>query len=95
MTADFAPASSKEFLDIHGTAECGFTLKRVRDMTTTYSQVNKIKVVNLYIEKLKTQHQQAFMNFKNLTGPRGSSLRGIEKGKLSLMMMILVNFRRN
>ena len=28
-------ASSKEFLDI----QCGFTLKRVRDMTRTYSQV--------------------------------------------------------
>ena len=33
--SDFAPASSKEFLDIQ--AECGFTLKRVRDMTRTYS----------------------------------------------------------
>ena len=29
----FAPASSKEFLDIQATIECGFTLKRVRDMT--------------------------------------------------------------
>ena len=33
-----APASSKEFLDIQATIECGFTLKRVRDMTRTYSQ---------------------------------------------------------
>ena len=33
----FAPASSKEFLDIQATIECGFTLKRVRDMTRTYS----------------------------------------------------------
>ena len=32
------PASSKEFLDIQATIECGFTLKRVRDMTRTYSQ---------------------------------------------------------
>ena len=32
------PASSKEFLDIQGTIECGLTLKRVRDMTRTYSQ---------------------------------------------------------
>ena len=31
------PASSKEFLDIHATIECGFTLKRVRNMTKTYS----------------------------------------------------------
>ena len=35
--SDFAPASSKEFLDIQATIECGFTLKRVRDMTRTYS----------------------------------------------------------
>ena len=28
---------SKEFLDIHATIECGFTLKRVGDMTRTYS----------------------------------------------------------
>ena len=34
---DFAPASSKEFLDIQATVECGFTLKRVGDMTRTYS----------------------------------------------------------
>ena len=31
------PASSKEFLDIQATIECGFTLKRVCDMTRTYS----------------------------------------------------------
>ena len=37
--SDFAPASSKEFLDIQATIECGFTLKRVRDMTRTYSKV--------------------------------------------------------
>ena len=37
-TSDFAPASSKEFLDIQATIECGFTLKRVRDMIRTYSQ---------------------------------------------------------
>ena len=35
--SDFAPASSKEFLDIQATIECGFTLKRVRDMIITYS----------------------------------------------------------
>ena len=32
-TSDFAPALCKEFLDIQTTTECGFTLKRVRDMT--------------------------------------------------------------
>ena len=35
--SDFAPASSKEFFDIQATIECGFTLKRVRDMTRTSS----------------------------------------------------------
>ena len=35
--SDFTPASSKEFLDIQATIECGFTLKRVRDMIRTYS----------------------------------------------------------
>ena len=35
---DFAPASSKAFLDIQATIECGFTLKSVRDMTRTYSR---------------------------------------------------------
>ena len=32
-----APVSSKEFLDIQAHKECGFTLKRVRDMIRTYS----------------------------------------------------------
>ena len=36
--SDFAAALSKEFLDIQATIECGFALKRVRDMTRTYSQ---------------------------------------------------------
>ena len=36
--SNFVSASSKEFLDIQATIECGFTLKRVRDMTRTYSQ---------------------------------------------------------
>ena len=39
--SDFAPASSKEFLDIQATIECGFTLKRIRDMTRTYSHLKK------------------------------------------------------
>ena len=37
-TSDSALASSKEFLDIQATIECGFTLKRGRDMIRTYSQ---------------------------------------------------------
>ena len=31
---------SKEFLDIQATIECGFTLKRERDMIKTYSQMH-------------------------------------------------------
>ena len=31
----------KEFLDIQATIECGFTLKRVRDMIRTYSQMHR------------------------------------------------------
>ena len=33
-------ASSKEFLDIQATIECGFTLNRVRDMIRTYNQMH-------------------------------------------------------
>ena len=37
-TSDFAPALSKEPLDIQATTECGFTLKSVCDMTRTYRE---------------------------------------------------------
>ena len=37
MTSDFAPASSKVFLDIQATIECGYILKRVHDITRTHS----------------------------------------------------------
>ena len=33
------PVSSQEFLDIHTNIECRFTLKRIRDMIKTYSQM--------------------------------------------------------
>ena len=46
--SDFAPASSKEFLDIQATIECGFTLKCVRDMTRTYSQYKPYLDLNIY-----------------------------------------------
>ena len=36
-----APASSKEFLDIQVTVECGFTLKLVRDMIKTFNQMHR------------------------------------------------------
>ena len=47
--SDFAAASNKEFLDIQATIECGFTLKRVRGMTRTYSQL--IRLLSLIVEK--------------------------------------------
>ena len=37
----FESSSTKEFLDIQATIECGFTLKRVRDMIRTYSQMHR------------------------------------------------------
>ena len=44
---DFAPASSKEFLDIQATIECGFTIKRVRVMIRTYS--NYLTIILLLV----------------------------------------------
>ena len=40
ITSDIAPVSSKGFLDIQANIESGFTLKCVRDMTRTYSQLS-------------------------------------------------------
>ena len=37
-TSDFAPALSKEFLDIQATIECRFTVKHVCGMIRTCSQ---------------------------------------------------------
>ena len=34
-TSDFAPALSKEFLDIQATIECEFTLKSIQDTIIT------------------------------------------------------------
>ena len=49
-----APASSKEFLDIQATAECGFTLKLVRHMIKTYKQ-NKGFQRSIYWNEYKTK----------------------------------------
>ena len=40
-TSNVLPVSSKEFLDIQATIECRFTLKWVRDMIITYSQMHR------------------------------------------------------
>ena len=42
----------KSFPDIQATLECGFTLKRVRDMTRTFSQASKV-LTTLKIKSLK------------------------------------------
>ena len=40
-TSDIAPVSRKEFLDIQATIESRFTLKLIRDMIITYSQIHR------------------------------------------------------
>ena len=41
LNVRFRACFGKEFLDIQATIECGFTLKRLRDMTRTYSQMHR------------------------------------------------------
>ena len=40
-TSDFVTVSIKEFLEIQATIECGFTLKRVSNMTRACSQIHR------------------------------------------------------
>ena len=43
-TSDIAPISSKEFIDLQGTIECRFTLRRVRDIITcSHTFYNRFK----------------------------------------------------
>ena len=44
------PASSKEFVDIQATIECGFTLKRVRD-TSGFSEINPVPPIFFFFAK--------------------------------------------
>ena len=56
--------SSEEFLDIQLTIECGFTLKRVRDMIRTYNQT----VVTLsFINQLKMYIKEHVKQYNNIT----------------------------
>ena len=41
QTSGFVSVSSKEILDIQVTIVCGFTLKRLRDMIRTYTQMHR------------------------------------------------------
>ena len=64
--SDFAPVSSKEFLDIQTTIECGFTLKRVRDMTRVYSQMHRTDKYSEHSSIIKGQFgQMVECSFKN------------------------------
>ena len=65
--SDFAPASSKEFLDIQATTECGFTLKRVRDMTRTYNQ-SDIDKIYLYAKDPYEDKYQYLINKRESVG---------------------------
>ena len=68
--SDFAPASSKEFLDIQATIECGFTLKRVRDMIKTYSHKESCLIINgKQSVKLKSDSIRFKNYFKQLAVP--------------------------
>ena len=61
--SDFAPASSKEFLDIQATIECGFTLKRVRDMTRTYRLKLLFKIYKILIPQIARLPPNVFWLF--------------------------------
>ena len=60
-TSDFAPVSSKEFLDIQATIECGFTLKRVRDIIKTYSLKIVFKIKTGYKLELLTNERMKLL----------------------------------
>ena len=63
QSSDFAPVSSKECLDIQATIECGFNLKRVRDMTRTYSlvYVSGLGLTDLPCKKLPTKSTRGLL----------------------------------
>ena len=52
VTSDFAPASSKEFLDIQAIIESGFTLKSVLDMIRTCSLLYDVLKLVAFKENL-------------------------------------------
>ena len=64
--SDFAPASSKEFLDIQATIECGFTLKRVRDMIKTYILENIALFVKWNKQKERACWEMYFCDIESL-----------------------------
>ena len=85
QTSDFASASSKEFLDIQATTECGLTLKYVYDMTRTYSLFYKAYkklifiILFLYIEMTTNCYKKHKENPRKEARKRCKNLS--EKGK--------------
>ena len=61
--SNFAPASSKEFLDIQVTIECGYTLKRIRDIIRTCSQMHRTDKYSQHISIIwSVWLERSFMN---------------------------------
>ena len=80
--SDFAPASSKEFLDIQATIECGFTLKCIRDMTRTYAlfTCSLVENLNFYVYIHSSPSENGRMPCSNLPGISTSVNLHIDKG---------------
>ena len=72
--SDFAPASSKEFLDIQANIECGFTLKRVRDMTRTYSPEFNTLAPNVFNVRLAQANLVTKTDFDNSVSSRNNKI---------------------
>ena len=86
--SDFAPASSKEFLDIQATIECGFTLKRVRDMIKTYSDVIIFSAI-IFLQILTIRSSNALHNESTVVA---SSSTNKKIAKFSMRIMLLLCF---
>ena len=67
MTAtDIAPVSTKEFVGIPSTIECGLTMKHVRDMIRTYSHTMDSSVVSLNLSYVARTKPSSFKTTKSM-----------------------------
>ena len=71
-TTYFVNEHSTIWPTIQATIECGFTLKRIRDMTKTYSHINQCFSVCHLDLKSVTSHN--FSRIQSLTACRNSTL---------------------